>query len=603
MKRNEKVSSWLVTLIAFIAVSSVYLFDLESVFLLKGRINALNVSYPLPLFFFSLVFVYIIAYAKLLNRRMAEAFSLLLPLAIFWQLSFLLIEMVGADPWKGSKPVFSIYSHLYLSMTIACCLFLAYKLKDYLAEIDRPILVIPGALFLFRLAHQILSTRSYSYLFLIPAATLAVYFLWRSRHLIRSIDFNRRQLLVVIFIFMLAFGLRFAWGERVIKLSGANFYAASDDGITYGPRAEDWASGISHSPLGSFGGFGYWVFLGLIYRLFGNPNYHAVVFIQAFLGALVPVFIYYISRRITDPAVAAVSALLVSLNMNNVFTSIVIGMEALFIPLVFLCLFLLIRFIENEKIRSFGYPFFIGILIGITNIVRFEIVLFLVVAALCLVLFRKSRLSLKESFKAITALTSGFLLVLSLFCARNYVKEGIFDFKSRSASIGFTLVEGGVDETKILSDRGFNPFEDLGGSIRVAAKEPMLVVSLFLRGTAKKGVNYLFCPNFGEMDFLCLLNNTTMSPIYRFPAYCQFYIYIFAFAGLLILAWERRLVLEKSILFGYILYTLLIYSVIYSSNARHRAVLEPLFIILMTCALLTLISRFKAAVRRSSLNA
>ncbi|MFC1674306.1 glycosyltransferase family 39 protein [Candidatus Omnitrophota bacterium] len=409
-------------------------------------------------------------------------------------------------------------------------------------------------------------------------------------------DVFRKELFLVILVFILAFGIRLGWGARVVSLTGDNFYAASDDGITYGPRAEDWVRGIDHSPLGTYSGFGYWVFLGLVYRIFGNPNYYAAIFIQAILGGMVAVLIYYIAKCISNPPVAATSAFLVALNMNNIFSSIVIGMEALFIPLMLLSLFLLIKYINNGKIRYLRYPFLIGVLLGVTTIVRTEPLFFFIVIVLCFLVFKKNRLSFRQSLKVVAFFCLGFFVILISFSARNYLKEEKFDFKSQSSSIGFTLVSSdGVKETRILSDMGFNPFADgnFGNSLDVFVKHPLRVCSFLAKGITKKGFNYLFVPNFGEMDFLTLLNSSGVGPSYRFPLYCKFYIYLFILIGLAILVLDKRFLLEKSILFGYMGYTVLIYAIIWANNARYRAVLEPLFIILFSSAVYFLITRFR----------
>lgn len=597
MEKRLKFNLWLFSSAAFLAIFFIYLFGLENIFIMKLPISGRMVYFPIPVLFFSVIFVFICTYSKLFRKGFSYSLFLILPLAVFWQLAFFLVEMIGVDPWVGKKVVFTGYSRLYLALALSFCLVISYELKKYLAiRKQEPFVVIPGVIFIIYLVYKICQTHSYIYILSIAIGYLIVYFLIKNIKMLRKMA--KKELLFIFLIFVIAFTVRFAWGLRVISITGNQFYAASDDGVTYGPNAESWVNGAGGpSAFGAFGGFIYSIFLGLIYKFFGNANYSAAVFIQAILGALVPVCVYYIAKLITNTTIAKISAILVSFNMNSVFTSIVIGMEALFIPLVFIFLYLFIKYLNNKKILIFRYPFLLGALLGLANIVRFEILLFIIVIIFCLFLFKKNRFSYKDILKIAIPLVLGFSLILFSYCLRNYIKEGKFDFRTDSAAIGFCLVENNVSETKVLSDLGFNPFNSLGGALKIISEEPLMVSSLLLKGIAKKGFNFLFCGNFGEIDFLTLLNNSGIGEcVYRYPTYCQFYIYAFVLIGLVLLFMNKAYLLEKSILVGYILYTILFYAALYTRNARYRAVLEPLFIILFANTVYFIITRFKGIV-------
>jgi len=596
--KTKAPASWIITSLAFLAAFLVYLFNLEHRFMITTPIIGLPVNLQLTPLFFTILLTFIFTYSRLYHKSLKQSFALIFPIAIFWQLCFFVIGMIASDPWSGSKAVFALYSQAYITLFISSCLIIIYKMRRYLTGSERPLFIIPGSTLIIYMIWRILSTRSYIYLVLIPVACLVIILLLRLWRFIESRNIPRKELYFVLFIFFLAFAIRSAWGIRLISLAGENFYYASDDGITYGPHAEDWVNGIDHSPLGTFGGFGYWVFLGLIYRVFGNANYYAAVFAQSFLGALVPVFVYAIAKRITAPVVAVVSGILASLIMSNVFVSVVTGMESLFIPLMFFALFLLVKYTENGKIIKLLYPFYIGTVIGAATIVRTEPILFLLVIAICFALFSRGRFSKIQVLKLNTAILLGFLLVLLTFCMRNYIRQGKFDFKSKSAEISFALVPGpGMDQTKALSNMGFNPFQEGNklNSLKVFRDQPGRVSSLLLTGMAKKGVHYLFVPNFGEMDFLTLLNPSGVSTIYRLPLYCKLYIYLLILLGLVKLLYSRKAILEKNIIFGFMLYTTVIYSIIWTANARYRAVLEPLFVILFANGIYFIVIKCKEA--------
>jgi len=594
--RNSGSISWLITLVGFPVLFFIYIFDLEKMFMLTTPIARININLLFPVMFLFVITVYTCGYSRLSGRRFLDSFILILPLAVFWQLAFFLIELIGSDPWKGTKLIFAAYSRIYISAGLAACLVMAGKLKSYFDDDQKPLLYIPGVAFIVYLLYRIIATNSYAFAYSIPLAVLGIFLLLKLWRIFKSMSKTRQQVVIIALLFILAFGVRLAWGERLISIAQDKFYAASDDGVTYGLYAEDWARGIHRSPLETYGGWGYWVFLGAIYRIFGNPNYHAAIFIQAILGALVPIFIFLLAKRITGIPVAALSGFLVSLDMNNVFCGTIVAMEALFIPLVFLILYLLIKFINNGRIKRLAYPFLIGILLGIATIVRTEPVLFLVVIAICFFIFSQGRFSRLDSFKINIALFLGLALILAAFSLRNYIKEGKFDFKSESAAIAFSLTTApGMEETKMLADMGFNPFAEggLGTSLRVFINQPLRVSSLFLSGIYKKSIEYLFVPNFGEMDFLTLLNPSGVGPGYRFPLYAKFYIHLLILIGLAKFALKKEFRLERSILLGYIGYTIFIYASIMTRNARYRAVLEPLFIILFACGVHWIFKRFK----------
>ena len=596
MKKKIKFLTLSITFISFTILSIVYLLNLERFFIFKIRIQNFNINFPIPVLFFATLFIYTYCYSKILNKKFIESSFFVLPIAIFWQISFFIIELIGVDPWGGGKAVFTVHSYTYLTLTISSILVIANKIKARIAlSENKPIIIIPYLAFIVCLVYQITKNHAYKYFLLIPIFYFLILFILNKRHLIRHI--YKKELLLVLMIFILAFMVRLGWGLRLIALTGDQFYSASDDGITYALNAQNWVKGIGGpSAFGNYGGFLYTIFLGVVYKLFGNPNYYAAVFFQSILGSLVPICVYFIAKRITNVTIACISAIIVCLNMNNIFTSTVIGMEALFIPLVYMFLLLLITYIDNGKIKILKYSFLVGVLLGLANIVRLELTLFFIVVAACFYFFSQNRFKPREVFKITAAFIFGFLFVLTIYCSRNYIKEGKFDFRTDSAAVGFCLSDNRVVETKTLCNMGFNPFSDLGKSIRTVAEHPMEVSSLLSMGVIKKGFNYLFCANFGEMDLLMLINNAGIqNAVYRFSTYFQFYIYLFSFAGLIILIYGKKHLLEKSILAGYMAYTILFYAIIYTMNARYRAVLEPLFIILFVNTIYFLTSKFKKA--------
>jgi len=593
MSWKAYLNLWITTFISWIAFFFVYCFNLENSFQVNLIISNFRLNFAIPVLFFSILFIYILSYAKLARVRILDAFFLILPLALFWKLSYFLCGLFGADPWSGNKAVFTLHSHIYLTIILSVCIVIFYRLRiRFAASKHQPLILIPGAFFILFLLYRIFNANAYIYLLSISLTSLLFFHIWQRRQIFVSL--NSRKIYFVLFIFFLAFGVRMAWGVRVISITSNQFYAASDDGDTYGPNSERWAKGTGGpSAFGTYGGYVYSIFLGLIYKFFGNPNYYAAVFFQSILGALIPVCVYYIAQLISSTAVARGSATIVALSMNSIFTSTVIGMEALYLPLIYIFLCLVIKCIYSGKIRLIKYSLLIGILLGLANIVRPETLMFPAFLILSLFIFNKKRLAKKDIIRSSVTIIIGLAVVIALFCLRNYYKEGRFDFKTNSAAISFCLVENNISESKTLCEMGFNPFEDATGALKVFTMYPGEVSVLLAKNITKKGFNYLFCPNFGEMDLLTMLNNAGISSSYNFLLYLQFYIYLFVIAGIILMFKDKKCLLEKSIIGSFIGYMILFYAVIYAKNARYRAVLDPLFSIYFVYTTYYLINKFR----------
>src|SRR5207253_3102845 len=109
-----------------------------------------------------------------------------------------------------------------------------------------------------------------------------------------------------------------------------------------------------------------------IYRVAGVGNFSAVIAVQSLLGALVPVAIYLIARRIGESQPAALAVGLVcAVHKVLIFLAGVLGMEALYIPLAYIGL----TWLMSEPRRLVAY-FGIGVVLGLANGARNELFAF-----------------------------------------------------------------------------------------------------------------------------------------------------------------------------------------------------------------------------------
>jgi len=574
---------------------TLFCFKLDSPFVLKGIIRTYGIIIPFPLTYLSVLVLYSYILARLYKIKIMVLLKNIFPLGIIFSLLFLLVGMIGAPVFGPNNAMFNFYSTAYIALVLSISCILVLKNQGYFSDIIRPQLNTITILLTVYTLYRALSEKAFVFLSIYLCLLICLYIISSSSLIMNRLrKFLSSKYLFILSIFILAFAIRAYWGLRLISITGDQFYTASDDGLTYGAYAESWANGQNSPALGTFGGFGYWYFLGWIYRLFGIPNYQAAVLIQAFLGAMVPIFIFYLGKMIANKQVARISALITCLNSNLIFNSVIIGMEALFIPLVFFILFLLIKFIQKGLLkRNIIYSLLIGLLIGVANVVRGELLFVPLLLLLVLIFFGRKLFSLKDIARISSGVFIGFLVIMLAFCCRNLKAEGRFDFRTDQAAISFNLVENKVRETHLLSDMGFNPFQSLSKSWDTFKSQPGTVAKLMSKGMWKKGINYFFCPNFGELDFLTITNPSAI-PTYKYPLYMRFYIYIFLILGCYIFIKKREHFFERILLSSYILYTILIYAVVMSTNARHRGILEPLLIIIFVNGIYSVIKKIRA---------
>lgn len=380
-------------------------------------------------------------------------------------------------------------------------------------------------------------------------------------------------------IAVISFGVRYAWGRHLLSSTGADFIRASDDGTTYDELGRFIAAGAA-PPIATathFGGMLYWYFLGFLYKVFGVGNFSTVILVQSLLGAVVPVAMYFLARRVCKSAwLALAAATICSLNVVLIFLSGVIGMEALFVPLVALALGLLVRNWSAGRAPAAAF-LAAGLLLGVANMTRNEIFGYPVMLLLLAVPLARGR-----DVRMAAVVCAGFAAVWMTQAAITRSLYGQWTLPSQQAPVTFARGTFGIDENVQLDRMGFNPFLDAPKAARVLAAQPRPVVSLLTTGFVKRLYTFLLLPNSGIFDPLALTTSGNINDVLpdrsvNYSSVIEAYELLIGLAGAaaLLLDWRGRPMIVATLL-GLLVYSCALNAFIDAKSARHRAIVIPI---------------------------
>lgn len=518
---------------------------------------------------------------------MRKTLSRFIPQAIICQLVYwLLIFRISIDKLNpfvlGGRGIYEVYAKVYFFIMMG--IFTAYvakKIRNIFKGREEAMIYSPALFLFFYAAYSLFANAQYThaaafiFLFILVVMIKPGLGISGTASGFKEV-FYKKEYIYVIIIFAAAFTMKFLFYERLLHMAGDRFLMASDDGLTYAPYALDWAHGRIPENGTYWGGFGYWVFLGSIYRIFGDCNHLAMALIQSLMGASVPVAVFYIAKTVFSRPAAFIASALTALDLNLTFLSTVIGMEALYIPMFYLSLSALTVFFCRQGTKKSLYAAGIGILFGFANVVRGELVFFAVITAVFIPVFFAKQNGLRRAAVIGTIFLAGFFMPLTLHAVRNHANYGKFTFSSGQAKACFKKAAHGITENEKLHNMGFNPFESPERSVETFKSRPGDVAGLLFNGFCKRAALFLFIPNFGTFDPLILINPGSGYK-YHYSLYLLFYGYILVALGAVFAFMDRKAIFIKTLLVSFIFSLVLIYGAIYVTNARHRGVAIPIF--------------------------
>ena len=432
---------------------------------------------------------------------------------------------------------------------------------------------------------------------------------WRLLEDIKGI--LRTEIVLVVGLIVLSFAVRYYWGRHLLTATGPDFLRASDDGLSYDVLARQIAAGVA-PPLKEasyWGGMLYWYFLGLLYRIWGAGNFVAAILVQSALGAIVPVATYLIGRDVLNSKSLAMTAgAICALNVTLIYVSGVIGMEALFVPLVCLGLVLLTRSWANDRASTGGF-LAAGLFFGLANMARNELlgyplVLLMVAAAFAVRRYRTAgdvRVATHE-VRMVGVLCLGFFVVWMAQAFLNHALYGHFTLPSAQARETFARGTFGIEENAVLDSMGFNPFRDAVRSLGVFAAQPQRVVWLLASGFVKRFYTFLLLPNAGIFDPLTLtisgrINDVLPATSVNVSSVIEAYEILFGVAGVLafLIRGGRRMVTAS--LLALLGYSCVLNAFIDAKSARHRAILIPVLTLCLMKGVEVVLQAFQPAPR------
>lgn len=346
---------------------------------------------------------------------------------------------------------------------------------------------------------------------------------------------------VIAVIFLLALIVRLIFGIILVDKTthGPNGYdgylRASDDGLTYDATANKILKDPAILNKGGVVLWGHWdemysIFLSVLYKVFGR-NFYVLVSIQAILGAFIPVLIFAIGSMLFSRTVGVIAATLLSLKGGLIMLSSYMGHEAVWLPILYLAMFILTRYFKTNGSISIIWDIGMGFALGALIVFRslyFYFVPFIIMWEM--LFFRKIKFIRKMAhILIVTALCACVLFgVMRVF--NN--KISVFN-KNKAELLWYTSRP--VPPFQYLGNERFDPLginfiKDPKGAFIIAAKNPLEFITLALKLYPLRVVAYLETYQFGFFDPVYMINPANMKN--EFAPTLEFYFTLFFVVGM-----------------------------------------------------------------------
>lgn len=331
----------------------------------------------------------------------------------------------------------------------------------------------------------------------------------------------------------------------------------------------------------------YAYFLALIYKLGGNPT--SVKFIQFTLGSLIPLFIYAIGRRLFNPKIGIIAALISCFYGPAIFFEGLLLKTTLEVFLICASLFILLFAREKNKNTLW---FLSGAVMGLSVLAK-ETTLLLIPFVIVWIYFLK-RHNVKPLLPILSFL-SAVILVVGALTVRNIIIGKDFVLTTYSAGMNFHMgnskgSDGALKEPDFVR---MNPeFEEMDSKREAERRmgrvlKPSEISSFWFQETLKEikqdPAHFL---NLLMKKIGLLFNRTGLSDNYQmsfFKRYSLAFRYLFlgfwpivvlGLSGLLFLFWPSGKIREQNILLLFIFGNCLILILGHIID-RYREILIP----------------------------
>jgi hypothetical protein len=332
------------------------------------------------------------------------------------------------------------------------------------------------------------------------AAATAHGVLWTAPSL-RSARVTR---VIAVAVFLVGAVLAYGSAMRIYALEGANYPAASDDGLNYYHLATllvkepalFWNIGMGDVNFFS----GYYVAMGLWFMIAG-PHMPSWLVWHGAAGGLLALAGYCLGARLGGPAWGVIAAGLVVADRVTLHLLATMNMETFFVPLVYFSLVAWLKAGEAVGRRASVLSHASGALLGLATIARPTGALLPVVFGAAALGERGTRRR-RECVRQVVALAAAFAIVLLPMLVRHRIAWGEWSlggWKSRYAVI----------ENRALRINGQNPIEIgwLAWSALIV-DDPGVIWRTMIPGWWHEGLRLWTNQGFGQMDLIRGLNHS-----------------------------------------------------------------------------------------------
>ncbi len=472
------------------------------------------------------------------------------PLFIYLLLGIYVLVLLGMNIIISRRVIFSIIKYLKHREIVSRDLFTSILLL--------PVVMLTGySFFLLRFNKIILVTIVIvmiagllaSLFNIFPGALIRGKVLWVR---VRRVSLDEKTFLILVSLFTLFIRIAFAIANK----DGMG----PDDSILYANLGRRFASGENVQDI--FFPPGYWVYLGIFYKIFGYNNLLLMI-LQSFIGITIPLLTYLIAKEIFNPGTGRLSAILVSINSNIILHSTVIATEAIYTPLTLLALWLLLKVRKSPNVLIF---ISIGLLLGISIVIKTVMLAFPVVILGWLFLIYKNKNKMR------TFLISSFLIIIMVCISiapvtyRNYLNHNRFILLTEFRQVKDTLINPYLEHAGVYGDS----YREILNNI---VADPVRSSIAFVKGAPLQLMD-LFWGKKMQIPFdLFYIHNG--SP-YAFNL--KFYLTLLTISGIVIaFLVERHLWKERLLLILLITYYCLMYIFFYGKS-RYAMPMLPLII-------------------------
>lgn len=310
---------------------------------------------------------------------------------------------------------------------------------------------------------------------------------------------------------LIAVALRVLFGLQTLARTGPGhaFSVASDDGEAYYRNATGLLADPSYvdTILRAADGFPplYSLFLWAIFAV-TRESMAAVIVFQALFAGFSCTLVYLLARRYASRWVGVIAALLFALDQNLIQNQSTLTTEALFIPLLLLGFWALIRF---GRERSFAWLLVAAAAIALVFFTRNLVALVVPAATMWLLWLRPRR--------PLQALGAGLLMVAAIIVVASPVAiatgrtEARPRFTNQLADTGWEYQENTpyVIENGFLVQRGIKPFTDPAGSLAAVARDPLAIIGFYFEAVPQRLRYLFFSVEPGAADPLTITNPAT----------------------------------------------------------------------------------------------